>query len=234
MTFQFLNQLNNKFGYTINLKDVFWHDVKLKELNFLTNLDLSFSKLVNISFEKSDLSFSNFEFTELDNISFKQAFMEGTKFNKSKLLCTDMKYAHLRRCYFMSCVLEDFRGQNTAFEYCFFQRAKISKATFNKSNLSHADFKEAILSDIDFTDTNLNDVDFRGADLAGINLHVAQQTDLIRIDYKSIFNYATVDSTFVPKLLRCNSKNLKGLKIYDVQKNEIISLEEYKKRYNNN
>lgn len=69
--------------------------------------------------------------------------------------------------------------------------------------------------------------------MTGINLHLAQQTNSIKIDNKSIFNYATVDSTFVPKLLRCNSKNLEGLKIYDVKKNEEISLEEYKKRYIN-
>lgn len=206
VTFQFLNQLNNKFGYTINLKDIFWHDEKLNKLNFLTNLDLSFSKLVNISFENSDLSKSNFEQAELKNISFNQAVMNGAIFNNSKLLNINMKYTNLRACRFLFCAVEDFRGQGTTFENCSFYHAKISKANFNKSNLSHADFKEAILSDIDFVDTNLNDVDFCGADLTGINLHLAQQTNSIKIDNKSIFNYATVDSTFVPKLLGCNPK----------------------------
>lgn len=230
---QFLSQLNNRFDNTVNLTNILLHDLKLNRKNFLTNLDLSNSILSNINFEDSNLSLSIFEYAELKNASFNQAIMNGTIFSNARLLDINMRYTHLRNCKFVSCVMEDFKGLGAFFENCSFENARIEKATFNKSDLSHAIFKKAILSNVDFDGTNLNNADFCEADLTGINLHVAQQTNSIKIDNKSIFNYAIVDSTIVPKLLRCKSKNLKGLKIYDVQKDEEISLEEYRKRYNN-
>lgn len=230
---QFLSQLNNRFESVVNLEKTFLKDLKLNRKRFLTNLDLCNSILESINFEDSDLSFSLLKNTELKNISFNQVIMNGVIFNDSTLLDTNIRYARLRDCKFVSCILVNFWGSATVFENCSFENARITNADFTNSDLSNAIFKKAILSNIKFGGTVLNNVDFCGTDLTGINLHLAQQTNSIKIDNKSIFNYATVDSTFVPKLLRCNSKNLKGLKIYDVKKNEEISLEEYKKRYIN-
>ena len=231
---QFLSQLNNRFDNTVNLKNILLQDLKLNKKKFLTNLDLSNSILVHINFEDSDLSFSIFKNVEFKNISFNQAVMNGAIFNNSKLLDTNMKYVHLQECKFISCTVEDFKGQETVFKNCSFENTKITKASFNKSDLSYADFRKAVLSNIDFSDTILNKTNFCGADLTGVNLHLARQTNSIKIDSKSVFNYATVDNTFVPKLLRYTPENLKGLRIYDTQKKEEISLEEYKEIYNNN
>lgn len=215
---QFLSQLNNRFDSVVNLEKTFLKDLNLNRKRFLTNLDLCSSILESINFEDSDLSFSILKNTELKNISFNQVVMNGVIFNDSTLLDTNIKYAHLRDCKFVSCIFVNFWGSATVFENCSFENARITNADFTNSDLSNAIFKKAILSDIKFGGTVLNNVDFCGTDLTGINLHLAQQTNSIKIDNKSIFNYATVDSTFVPKLLRCNSKNLEGLKIYDVKK----------------
>lgn len=231
---QFLSQLNNRFDSIVNLEKIFLRDLNLNRKKFLTNLDLSNSTLEHINFENSDLSFSVFKNAELKNISFNQSTMNETIFNDSTLLDVNLEYAQLQDCQFISCTFKNFCGNATIFKNCSFENTKIFKADFTKADLSDSDFTNAILSDINFAGAILNDVDFCGADLTGINLHSAQQTNSIKINSKSIFNYATVDSTLVPKLLRCNLKNIIGLEIYDVEKNKVINLKEYQEKHKNN
>lgn len=230
---QFLRQLNNRLEDSVNLKNFLLENIKLNKKNFLTNLDLSNSMLVNTDFDGSVLSLSIFEDCELQNTSFKETSMDKANFYNSRLISIMMINTHLQDCTFISCIIENFNVRNAVIKNCSFNNSKIKNASFNFADLSDTNFSEATLSNVDFDNTILKNADFCGADLTGINLHTAQQTDSIKIDNKSIFNDATVDSTFVPKLLRCNSKNIKGLKIYDIHKNEEISLDKYKKRYNN-
>lgn len=230
---QFLSQVNNRYTSIINLKNISLSNIKLNKKGFLNNLDLSNSMLSNVNFEDSNLSLSYFERTNLYNVTFNQAVLSGTIFSNSIILYTVMNYARLGECKFISCVLKNFEGQKAMFENSSFENAQIIEATFKKSDLSYANFKNSILKDVNFSDAILNNVDFCGADLTGINLHLARQTNSIKIDRRTVLTNATIDSSFVHQLQKCDLKNLVGLKIFDIQKNEEITLAQYEKRYNN-
>lgn len=233
MSTQFLSQLNNRYDNVINLQHILLRGLNLNKKKYLTNLNLSNSELSDINFEGSDLSLSVFKNVILKNIIFDQTVFNETKFNElTKLFNVKLRFAKLTKCEFLSCTLENVSAEKTIFENCSFENAKLVDVIFKKAELKDANFRNAVLSVIDFTDANLKDADLRGADMTKINLHVAKQVDSIKIDENSIFNYALVDSTLVPKLIiKCAKKNLKGLRIYDVKTNKEISLKEYQNMY---
>lgn len=209
MSTQFLSQLNNRYDNVINLQHILLRGLNLNKKKYLTNLNLSNSELSDINFEGSDLSLSVFKNVILKNIIFDQTVFNETKFNEStKLFNVKLRFAKLTKCEFLSCTLENVSAEETIFKNCSFENAELVDVIFKKAELQDANFRNAVLSVIDFTDADLKDADLRGADMTKINLHVAKQVDSIKIDEKSIFNYALVDSTLVPKLIiKCAKKS---------------------------
>ena len=230
ITEQFLRQLSNRLDSYIDLKNIKLQNIVLEQKKFLTNLDLSYSYLFNISFDGSDLSASVIESAFLERISFKnKSILDNTKFNNTYFENINMSSSYFTNCEFVSCIINEIRGEKAFFERCNFEKAKLTDVNFKGADLSYANFKRTVLSDVNLSSAILKNTDFRGADLSGVNMRFAQQVTSIKIDSKSVFNNATVDSIVVPKLLTYCPKNLKGLKIYDESSKKEMTLDEYKK-----
>lgn len=141
------------------------------------NSDFSFSLMpmyvIDVSFENSKLSRTNFTITRMDNVNFKAADFHDCLFNMCEIKNTDFFAAKISGQNFLNCKFYDCKFikteiYNTKFLLChfedvFFGNSELLKINFTGSNFVNCYFSQnETLSDINFSATGFYSTSFDG------------------------------------------------------------------------
>lgn len=211
---QFLSQINNRYDNSLYLNHFYIADKELKNKKYLTNLDLSHSECRNVNFSGSDLSALIMEDGTLISCYLNNVKLNGASFNASTLSVIEMNNTYMNNGNFQSCIMEKFQCKHTFFRETSFEGAKITDGDFSDADLYNAKFQKTILTHVD--------------------LSRARNVGTIEIDDNCCWDDVIVSIDFVPKLLKCKFRSIKGLMIYDMEKREKMNFDEYCDKYVSN